>query len=644
MQRLIALISVALLAVAFVAVNLVLDRTLTFARLDLTDGGVYTLSAASKRIARSPRETITLKYYFSESVLAEEPQILAEGRRIQELLEAFERASKGKVRLVTIDPEPFSDEEDEAANAGVTPIPVRGLSEPVFLGLAGTNTLTGAEAIPVFRPGAEAERFREFDIAQVIHTLAQLDRPTVGVMTALPVDGLPFNPSGAAEPVPAWQLMRELRAVYNVRRVLPGATSMPDGIDALVVIHPRTSTPQGRYLVDQFALSGKPVVAFLDPASEVDRINDPDFPALGPRWPSGSDLAETLDAWGIDVVDGAVATDTQRGVQQPIQTDRGVANIPLIQYIEMTSEDFSEEDPAVARLNRVFTLTSGFIKYTTNAPNAEDARPTINPLYQTSDQSAPLTVRALIDTPDPFTLVSDFQPAAEPLILAARVTGPAPTGFPDGPPPLEGAPKTAAPEDHRSEAVEAGVNVVLIADADMLIDGAWVARYIPGPDGQPVDAVKAADNVDLLLNLLDSMVGSADLARLRARGPSSRPFTKFQELRRQADVEALAERERLEGVITELIARQRDIALGRATGSPEELEAQAAAVGKELIDARSELRNIRLELDRDIERVQTIVVLINTALVPALLCGMALLLAGYRAVRRRAERARVREG
>lgn len=270
--------------------------------------------------------------------------------------------------------------------------------------------------------------------------------------------------------------------------------------------------------------------------------------------------------------------------------------------------------------------------------------------------------------PNPQGLIEQFEPAGKPFVLAARITGQAKSAFPDGPPkdggaeaaaedagadqPTADSDKTAAegeaPEaageadPHLSES-NAPINVVVVADSDLLFDQFWIRSQ--DFFGQRV-AIPTAANADMLVNALDNLSGSSDLISLRSRGKSTRPFEVVEGLRRVAEQRFLDEEQRL---MQQLEASQKRIdelqSQAPAGGGALLSEAQQAEIDKareEVLRARQELRAVQRNLNRDIELLSTQLKFANIGLIPILigLVAAALAFVRYQRRRRRADAVR----
>ena len=111
--------SLLLLALAFVAAVIVTNQLFKGWRIDLTDNNLYTLSDGTKRILANIDEPINLYFYYSDQATSGIPSLRSYAGRVREMLDEFEDEARGKIRLSVIDPLPFSEDEDRAAQFGL---------------------------------------------------------------------------------------------------------------------------------------------------------------------------------------------------------------------------------------------------------------------------------------------------------------------------------------------------------------------------------------------------------------------------------------------------------------------------------------------------------------------------------------------
>src|ERR1700689_5158904 len=117
-------------------------------RLDLTQNRLYTLSPGTKQVLAELKEPINLYFYFSRDAAAKQsPLVMPYATRVREFLEEIAARSRGKIRPRVIDPQPFSDDEDRAAEFGLQSLQSGSGGDALYFGLAGTNSTDGRSAI-----------------------------------------------------------------------------------------------------------------------------------------------------------------------------------------------------------------------------------------------------------------------------------------------------------------------------------------------------------------------------------------------------------------------------------------------------------------------------------------------------------------
>ncbi len=138
------------LAVLFLAVVMLSNVGLRAMRADLTQNRLYTLSKGTQQVLRELKEPINLYFYFSREAAAKQaPLLMPYATRVREFLEELATRSGGKIHLRVVDPQPFSDEEDRAAEFGLQSLHAGG--DPLYFGLTGTNSTDGRASIPTFQ-------------------------------------------------------------------------------------------------------------------------------------------------------------------------------------------------------------------------------------------------------------------------------------------------------------------------------------------------------------------------------------------------------------------------------------------------------------------------------------------------------------
>ena len=106
---------------------------------------------------------------------------------MRELLDQYVAAAHGKIRLEIFHPQPFSRVEDQAVAFGLQAVPLDSEGDQVYFGLAATNSTDDQQVIAFFSP--TRERFLEYDLTKLIHSLAFPNKTVVGLISSLPLEG-----------------------------------------------------------------------------------------------------------------------------------------------------------------------------------------------------------------------------------------------------------------------------------------------------------------------------------------------------------------------------------------------------------------------------------------------------------------------
>jgi ABC-type uncharacterized transport system involved in gliding motility auxiliary subunit len=533
------------------------------------------------------------------------------------MLEEFEDAADGKIRLSVIDPLPFSEEEDRAAQFGLQGVQLGVSPDPVYLGLAGTDSLDNEEIIPFFQPDKEA--FLEYDIAKLVSTLSNPDRSVIGVIAGVEMAGRFDAQRQRMEP--PWVVYQQAQQLFEVRSLGTTVADIPEDVSMLWIVQPRDLPVATLYAIDQFILKGGKAMIFVDPVADVDPASVEGMPQGMPPMGQGSDLPELFDAWGIEFSATEVVADAELALQITGMDRRPVRHYG---YVGVTSDYMSGDDIITADLNVVHLATAGYFSA------AEDSDLAIEPLLHSSRfaQSMPATRFSFL--PDPSSLQDGFAPDGEEYVLAARVSGTLDSAFPGGPPPdtvssEEGDPPSSRDATGHIEQSAEPANLILVGDVDMLADNLWV--QVQSFFGQQV-ANAFASNGAFVVNALENLSGSADLIGVRSRESYTRPFTRVEALRVDAETRFRATEERLQNELDETERRLVELQSGREDSANILLTAEQQEEIDRFVDRRAEIRRelraVQRGLDEDIERLGTILKVINIGLVPILLAAFAL--------------------
>ncbi len=157
------------LAVATIVVNL-FGRHIG-GRLDLTPGNSFTLSRATRQLLRTLPDLVTLKLFASAAL---PPEVAFLKRDVDDLLNDYRAAGRGKVKLVIADPASDSAAMKEARTLGIPPVQFNVLGQAElqvkegYLGLAIRHA-DGVKTIPFVQQSNDLEYRLTSDIRALTH-------------------------------------------------------------------------------------------------------------------------------------------------------------------------------------------------------------------------------------------------------------------------------------------------------------------------------------------------------------------------------------------------------------------------------------------------------------------------------------------
>ncbi len=599
----------------FLGINIIANQSLTGLRLDVTDAKLHTLSAGTRNILHGIDEPITLRFYFSAKQFAAVPEFATYGKRVRDLLEEYEAAAGGMIRLLVIDPEPFSEAEDQAVGFGIEPVPMNASGERGFIGLVGTNSIDDEIPIPVLSP--ERESALEYELTKMVYNLSNPKKRVIGLVSGLQVSSDVADPQTGRTTRREWGVITLLREIYEVQQLDMETREIDANIDTLIVIHPKEFPANLLYAIDQFVLKGGRAIVFVDPFAEEDRPDrDPNAPMQMPE--ISSSLEPIFKQWGVTMARDKVVTDIDAAVRVSFRSERGPQEVEYLPWLQLRGERLNREDFVTTELNSINVGSAGALE------PVEGATTTMTRLFGTGEQSGQIERDAIIFVRDPAALLENFEPSGTPYTIGARISGIVETAYPDGRPLDETESRAPADPDFVTKSAEA-INVIVIADTDVLADRFWV-RYENFLGMQMPQAF--ANNADFLINAIDNLGGNDDLIGLRSRGEYSRPFVVVQEIRREAEAQFRDRERALQAKLQETEQKMRELQQQRDESgdyllSPEQKK-EIELFQKEQLKTRKELRSVQHELQRNIETLGTKLKLINIGLIPLLILIFAI--------------------
>ncbi len=228
-----------------------------FARLDLTEDRVHTLSQQARGLIGGLERPLLVRVFFTQGL--EAPYNNHE-RILTDKLAEFRAWSHGRMEVQVTDPTGDKDMEEEAARYGIQPIQYRYRSanrqelKQVYMGVA----LIYGDRQDVL-PAVTQVQTIEYDLARSIKALINAEeRKKVGFVTGHEEPDL-LTGRGPVE-----TLRNRILENHDLVALDLAADGLPEDLDAMLVIGPQKPLSlREQYLVDQYLMGGGPVAIFV---------------------------------------------------------------------------------------------------------------------------------------------------------------------------------------------------------------------------------------------------------------------------------------------------------------------------------------------------------------------------------------------
>ena len=615
--------------ISFLSFNVLNKNFFKNLRFDLTRYNVYTLSDGTKSILKSIKEPLDFKLFYTKQIGDLNPVYQIYYDRVKEILEQYVLLSNNKIKLKILNPKPFSDEEDKAVEYGLQGAEIMAGVYGYF-GLIATNSTDDEEKIIFFQP--DRSPFLEYDLSKIVTNLANPNRRIVGLYTDLPMLGT-FNPlakSEAAAAAPPWAVYNQMKEFFEIKRIHEKTRSIPDGLELLMLVHPKKIPDRLIYMIDQFVLRGGKLLVFIDPNSETESFS-PDADQINGS--NSSNLSELLEKWGVELAENKVVGDLLSARRVEIGASDQPSVTDYLAWLDIKKDHMDDTHQVTSKVQRLTFATSGFLKN-----NKKNNKINFKRLVWSTTQSMQIDVSEVI-SPDPTTLLRNFVPSNEELTLVAEIKGSFLTNFPDGPP-VTNRKDDFDKNKHINESIKP-TTLVVLADADMLYDEYWL-KYEQSGEVLPI-----ANNADFTVNLLEYLNGTEDLIGLRGKGVSSVPFIKVEKIQKEAEQKFRSKEQELLEKLNNYQSKLENIQKGSGEGEENTLltkeeNLEIDKFREEMIFVRSELRKVQNALRKDIEKLDSTLKFFNIFLVPILLVIISVVL-GFIERRKRHQKYIVRE-
>ena len=513
-----AAVRIVALIVALVSIDVIVQKTLGSWRLDLSEEQVHTLSATSRKLIRAiPKDRpVFIEAYISPEVPREYVQTRLD---LINTLNEFAAFGAERIRLNIVEtPRSSPEARDAERRYGIKPRQVQTFDEgrfdrsEIILGLAFSS---GLEEVVV--PFVDRGLPVQYEVARSLRVASGAKRRRVGILStdAKLMGGMNARSMSLD---PDWSVVTELKKQYDVVSIAADAP-IPTDLAALVVAQPSSLTQRQIPHLTQYVRAGGPTLLFCDPWPIIASDRDPDLIPSEPKRPAGGmfgnqppqpkgDLRPFVNMLGVVWPNNEIAWNNYNPHPKYLG---GSAKNQIFVGRGATPDAFGS-DPTSGGLQEVFLPYPGVLY-----PLA-GARTVFRPLLQTSDQGGTVAYEELTTRTDQGPVFAPDPPLArnhQPLVLAARITGPLP---PEAADPF--APDTPTPRDRGGQA-----NVILVADLDLIESQIVDLRLKPVERFDDLNF----DNMSFFLNCVDSLAGDETFISLRSRRAKQRTLEAVEE-------------------------------------------------------------------------------------------------------------------
>ena len=583
-------LSVFLSILIFFSINVITNNILSSARVDFTENKLYSLSNGTMSLLKDLKEPIHIRLFVSSNLVKDVPQLSTYANRVETILQTYSNISNGKITLEIIDPKPFSDAEDRAVGMGINSFNATEMSDALYFGLAATNSTIGQKNIPIFSP--ERETFLEYDLTSLISDLSQIEKPVISI-----IDNLGLN-ADTRIGKPEQQILKQMKEMFQVEKIDENSNKLNKNTKVLMIIHPKFLSDETLYMIDQWVLNGGATLIFLDPYAETEISRQQGMPPMNPR----SNLKKLLDTWGIKFDDKKAVLDSEFGfrISRNINgRDIQVTNYP---WLNIRGEGLNKNESSLSNLSTIVMTTAGSFELI-------DDKSVLEPIIISSQKSGLGDAQKAGDPKgDPRDLLPNIKSDNKNLTVAGWVKSNLNTSFRD---------KKNKDDNQLLKSLKKS-NILLVADVDMLMDRNWLTQR-----------GAFANNGDFVLNVMEKMVGGNALSDLRGKSTSWRPFEKIIALEKIAEEKFLIEEQMLAKKLKGMEDKIRNLTQNNDEDSdvlsPETIKA-IDGFKTEMMTTRSQLRNVKFDLRRDVETLKKWIISINVAILPIIFAGFALIL------------------
>lgn len=566
----------ALLLLGFIGLNLLANNLTRSWQYDFTEEKSFSLSPTTKKLLSNLSEPITAKLYYSQILSEKNPDYRLMFDKVRIMLKQYAALSNGKFDYAIYNPQPLDKYEDYALSQGLQAIPVVENNSSAFFGITVSDSIDRHHNIPFL--ALERQELIEHDLTEAIYILNH-KKKNIGIITTLPVFDTVIENVATSK----WEVIKQIEKLYNVTAV-DKPENITEKLDALMIIHPRSLSPEMTDAIIKYSYNGGKILLFADVAAEASRIFAPALTDM-----KASETEPLEKAWGFIFQKKVVIGDLGNSITVNASgSDSETPNYTqdVIQFF-INEENINPDLPETANLKKIMVSSASVL-----TPDTKKQIMFV-PLLKAGDFSALLDARVAQESLNPSDILRSFQPDNFNKIIAARIIS-----------------------EDRSKPFE----IIAVADTDILYDDFW-SKTQTMQDSKLV--IPLFDNANFVLNALEVLTGGENLTELRGKTAKSRPFKGIEKMRREnrlqyevKEQEILRQIDNVKEGLREIWGKK--VFEGRENFTADEL-AIISNIRKNLNKLMNELRIIKNGGSKEIDLIDTLVKIINIYTVPLLI-------------------------
>ncbi|MCD6353342.1 MAG: GldG family protein [Proteobacteria bacterium] len=463
-----------------------------FSRIDLTENKVYTLSAASKKVASNLDDIVTIRCYFSKKL---PPYLINLKQKANDMLDEYKAYAKGNIQINFLDPAENPELENKMRFIGIPQVQMNILekdqatSTNVYMGIA-ISYEDKQEVVPFIKDTNNLE----YDLTSSILKVTRKEKKTVGFLSSHDGDDI----------LKKYQAVHAaLKRQYAVEEVdISEGKPVPAHVDLMIVAGPDRLPERDKYEIDQYIIRGGKVIFLID----IITISGGTIQATYRE----TNLIDLLEHYGVKVTKNLVLD--RINAQITFQTGYTIIRAAYPFYPKIIKEGFDPDHPIVNQLeSMIFPWVSALevLKDT-----HEDIR--FKVLVQSSQYS---WLQKGMYNLNPQQQFMPIKEDIKPYPLAVLASGRFKSFYADKeiPPAKKSEGKAAETPETLSESAEE--NQILVVSNSRFVESNFANQ---------------AGNIEFLLNAVDWFTWGKDLIGIRSRRITDRPFPILSERHKKA--------------------------------------------------------------------------------------------------------------